>query len=219
MRTLEPVPELRTRRTRTEAREDNRQAILRAARELIVEVGYSSAQLDEIGHRAGVTKGAIYSIFGSKLDLLRALIEQHANDFLPLFSLQIEGQPEQTAEEILTALARSYCRVIERDDVLALLSFELELSSLALRDPATLEGVLAHERALTERLARALATHPRRNGRPLDGDQSMLAANLVLGALGGLGQRAVTMPWSTRDPDIIAAALIRLLPTDETGRA
>src|SRR5437867_12113787 len=93
---VEAPPVRRRRRTRAEARDDNRRALLAAARDLIVEVGYSSAQLDQIAERAGLTKGAIYSIFGGKLELLRALAEEHAGQFLPLLELDLDANPGRT---------------------------------------------------------------------------------------------------------------------------
>jgi AcrR family transcriptional regulator len=207
----------RRRRTRVEAREDNRRALLTAARELIVEVGYSSAQLDQIAERAGLTKGAIYSIFGGKEELLRALADEHAGQYLPLLEAGFDAEPHHTAEDVIEGLGRSYARLIDRPDALALLAFELELSTFALRDPATLETARASERALTDRLAAVLAGRARRAGPPLSTGQAEVAADLVLGALGGLGQRAVAMPWSPRTPEVVAAALVRLMPDPRRG--
>lgn len=200
------------RRTRAESREDNRQALLAAARQLIEEVGYSRAQLDEIAARAGLTKGAVYSIFGGKPGLFRAVVEEHARTFLPLLEWQFDVAPTVPAEELVEDLGRSYVRFLRTQDVIRLLAFELDLTGLALHDPDTLQLVQNHERALAQRLADALTGRRRRRGKPLTAEEAHVAADLVLGALGGLGQRMVTSPWMTWDDGVIAAALARLLP-------
>src|SRR5689334_9490899 len=56
-------------KARTALRERNRKALLRAAEELVAEHGYSGTSTAAIAARAGVTTGALYSIFGSKLQL------------------------------------------------------------------------------------------------------------------------------------------------------
>jgi hypothetical protein len=71
--------------------------------------------------------------------------------------------------------------------------------------------VLGHERAHTERLVSALTERARRRGPALDAGQATLAANLVLGALGGLGQRVVSMSWGGLEPQILGAVLVALL--------
>ena len=53
------------------------EAILEAASDVIFERGLS-APLDEIARRACVSKQTIYNHFGSKVDLMRALIERRA---------------------------------------------------------------------------------------------------------------------------------------------
>ena len=204
----------RRRRSRAESRDDNRKALLAAARELIVDEGYVSAQLDEIAERAGLTKGAIYSIFGGKLELLRAVVDAHAREVLPLLEWQFDVPPTDTAEELVERLARNYLTFLGRADTERLLAFELELNGLALRDAATRVLVVGHERALAERLAQALTGRRRREGPPLDEQGAANAADLVLGALGGIGQRLVTSPWMTREPDVIVPAMVRLLPSD-----
>jgi AcrR family transcriptional regulator len=202
----------RPRRTRAQSREDNRRALLAAAQELIVEVGYSGAQLDEIADRAGLTKGAIYSIFGGKLELLRAVVEEHASEVMPQLEWDFDAPGLETAEDLIDSLVRGYLRLLERSDTKQLLAFELDLGGLALRDTATLAAVLMREKALANRLADALAGRARRTGSPLSPEQAAIAADLVLGCLGGLGQRLVTAHWMSRDPNAISAAVVRLLP-------
>ena len=57
------------RRTAQES-EETRRALLRAAAEVFAEKGLHGARLDEIASRAAVTKGAIYSHFDGREDLL-----------------------------------------------------------------------------------------------------------------------------------------------------
>jgi AcrR family transcriptional regulator len=58
---------------RAEAKEANRRALLAAATALIAREG-TGVRLDAIAEAAGLTTGAIYSIFGSKSDLLVAVL-------------------------------------------------------------------------------------------------------------------------------------------------
>ncbi len=58
---------------RADAKEANRRALLAAATALIAREG-TGARLDAIAEAAGLTTGAIYSIFGSKSDLLVAVL-------------------------------------------------------------------------------------------------------------------------------------------------
>jgi AcrR family transcriptional regulator len=202
------------RRSRAEARESNRHALLAAAHDLIVEVGYNGAQLDEIADRAGLTKGAIYSIFGGKLELFRAVITEHARATLPLLDWDLDAAEAVTAEDLVAELGRKYVEFLDAQDSKRMLAFELDLAGLALRDQATLDVMLSHERAMTKRLAQALTGRQRRDGGRMPAAQAALAADLVLGALGGLGQRMTTSKWMTRDAETIAQALVRLLPAD-----
>jgi AcrR family transcriptional regulator len=73
-----------TKRART------RIALLAAALQVIEEKGFAAASLDEIATRAGMTKGAIYSNFGSKADLMLAAARAHAPVFAPAYEV---GEP------------------------------------------------------------------------------------------------------------------------------
>lgn len=62
--------------TRAEQRERTRQILVSDARALFAERGYAAVGLAEIVRSAGVTKGALYHHFDSKVDLFRAVLAQ-----------------------------------------------------------------------------------------------------------------------------------------------
>ncbi|NDU77412.1 TetR family transcriptional regulator [Actinomadura sp. DSM 109109] len=61
---------------RRDRRERTRAALLTAAERLWAERGIHGASLDDIAAAAGLTKGAVYSNFAGKTDLLLALMER-----------------------------------------------------------------------------------------------------------------------------------------------
>ena len=63
------------RKTRVRAAEDNRQAVLAAARRRFEDDGFHGASLDAIAEEAGFSKGVVYSRFGSKDELFLAVLE------------------------------------------------------------------------------------------------------------------------------------------------
>ncbi|MCP2335558.1 TetR/AcrR family transcriptional regulator [Actinomadura rupiterrae] len=74
-----PVPP-RERSTRREKRERTRAALLEAAERLWAEHGIHGASLDDVAAAAGLTKGAVYSNFAGKTDLLLALLEHYTRE-------------------------------------------------------------------------------------------------------------------------------------------
>lgn len=108
-------------------RERTRAALVAATLEVLSERGFAAASLDEIAARAGMTKGAIYSNFGGKADLLLAAVEARG---LTLGS----GRPSgRTAREELLATARDLAAALRRarDDT----AFMAEFQAHALADP------------------------------------------------------------------------------------
>ncbi|TDC59773.1 TetR/AcrR family transcriptional regulator, partial [Actinomadura sp. GC306] len=65
---------------RRNRREQTRSALLGAAERLWAERGIHGASLDDIAAAAGLTKGAVYSNFAGKTDLLFALMERFTAD-------------------------------------------------------------------------------------------------------------------------------------------
>jgi AcrR family transcriptional regulator len=62
--------------TRAQAKRQTRERLLEAARRVFVERGFHAATLDQVAQEAGHTKGAVYSAFESKADLLLAIFEE-----------------------------------------------------------------------------------------------------------------------------------------------
>jgi AcrR family transcriptional regulator len=65
------------RRRRDERRRETRDLILQAAAQLFARYGYHGVSLDAVAEEAGFTKGAVYSHFSSKQDLLANLLEHY----------------------------------------------------------------------------------------------------------------------------------------------
>src|SRR6187399_1806646 len=64
------------RMTRAERQQRTREEVLAAADRLFVERGFHATSVDEIAHAAGYTKGAVYSNFAAKEDVLFAVYER-----------------------------------------------------------------------------------------------------------------------------------------------
>ena len=67
---------MNVKRTQAERSESTRSALVEAARGLFAERGYAGVGTEEIVRAAGVTRGALYHHFGSKLELFAAVYEQ-----------------------------------------------------------------------------------------------------------------------------------------------
>jgi AcrR family transcriptional regulator len=66
--------------TRAESKQQTREAVLAAAREVFARDGFHGATLDRVAEQAGFTKGAVYSAFDSKADLFLAVYEARVDE-------------------------------------------------------------------------------------------------------------------------------------------
>ncbi|MCW2884808.1 MAG: hypothetical protein QOE54_5358 [Streptosporangiaceae bacterium] len=99
---------------RQEKREQTRAALLDAAERLWAERGIHGASLDDIAGTAGLTKGAVYSNFTGKTDLLLALLDRHTQHD---HGLELcEELRDGTAEARFERAGHHYARRLDGDD-------------------------------------------------------------------------------------------------------
>ncbi|MGA5868407.1 TetR/AcrR family transcriptional regulator [Streptomyces cinereoruber] len=147
--------------TRAEAKERNRRALLDAAFHVVSRDGHRAA-LAEITERAGLTTGAVYSLFGSKNGLVIALVTDHLE---PHYE-EIEQAVPAGADLLgaVDALARHQRRDCDGPGARAAVALQITLLDMALRDPELGERFAASVRAHEERLIALLSGRAHRGG-------------------------------------------------------
>ncbi|MER8104322.1 helix-turn-helix domain-containing protein [Kitasatospora sp. NPDC094016] len=136
------------RRVHTRAR------LLAAAGELFLAVGFARTSIEDVCAAAGYTRGAFYSNFAGKEDLLLALFDDQAADRMAeLAKLAGAGEalaPQERARLLVEALLR--VEPAETGWILLFLEFRL----LAARSEGLAERVAEHDRAVAQALAAVL---------------------------------------------------------------
>lgn len=117
-----PVPLPASKRDRTRA------ALIEATLDLIAEKGFAAVSLDEVAARAGMTKGAIYSNFDGKSDLLLAAVSARGLRVNPS-----QSSPSDTAADHVRAMAAGLTDLVRRSQGEA--RFVAEFQLYALSDP------------------------------------------------------------------------------------
>ncbi|MEV4165183.1 TetR/AcrR family transcriptional regulator [Nonomuraea dietziae] len=120
--------------SRAEARERNRRALIEAAAQELSERGYAAARLEDIASQAEVTTGSIYSIFGSKLNLVVAAMAHLAHDLYGQMAPELGAGDDLTVEQVLRSCARRIQHLASTPQARRYMHLELELASLALAD-------------------------------------------------------------------------------------
>ena len=118
--------------SRQERKAETRQHLLDAAAEVFARRGFEVASLDEVAAAAGYTKGAVYSNFASKTELLIALLERRIASQQTQYTRRFEGQDAAT---MARAMFRSPSRMPETDREFLVLAIEFWLH--AMRDERT----------------------------------------------------------------------------------
>ncbi|TXJ08269.1 MAG: TetR/AcrR family transcriptional regulator [Acinetobacter sp.] len=79
-----------------------RQAILQAAKDLFLELGYDGSSMDAIAQKAGVSKLTVYNHFNDKAQLFGAAIEMVCEQRLPrqLYEVNSDSDIEQVLQQL-----------------------------------------------------------------------------------------------------------------------
>ncbi len=175
-----------------------RARLLEAAAQVYARQGFAGATLDEVAAEAGFTKGAVYGHFGSKENLLVALVEEYlagqVTEQLALFD-----RDRATWERPLAGSERWMDRLAERPQRFRLF---VELWTYSQRDErlrARLAGGLATLRAT---LARFAADSSADAGFDAPAGVPEQFANVMLGLGLGLSMLKLT------EPDVVSSELL-----------
>jgi AcrR family transcriptional regulator len=146
-------------------RELTRTTLVEAASEVFADKGFYGASLEEIAEVAGFTRGAIYSNFGSKEELLYAVIDHFIDRQLHDFAATMDADTGDPVDEARAA-AGIFGRGMRQSRTITALELELRLA--ALRDPEVRRRLAQMERETSMKAARLVEEQVARHGLTLD---------------------------------------------------
>jgi AcrR family transcriptional regulator len=190
--------------TRAERRQQTRARLLDAAGQVFARRGFHAATVDEVAEAAGYTKGAVYSNFANKDELLLALLDQRVAAQLQ----QVEAlYAIESSEELLAAMrGRTEQEFAAARDFGVLM---VEFSLYAMRNPAAQAELATRYRQLRGRLAELITKRYARHQTSPPMPPEYLAA-LALATDAGLflqySAEPGALPW-----ELHADAMIQLL--------
>ena len=198
--------------TREEKKAQTRERLLDAAAKVFARRGFAGASLEDVAVEAGLTKGAVYSNFSSKDDLITALIDERVDDPLSAIPGAVAG--EASAHDQAFQAADLFLGAVEHNRDAWLLMFEYAIYQA--RRPELRRPISPHFLTQRAEMAELLEGGASRRGVALP----MPADELMLG-LSALGQGIALA--RLRDPDAVphdlfARMLVALIP-EIPGRA
>ncbi|WOP19505.1 TetR/AcrR family transcriptional regulator [Raineyella sp. LH-20] len=150
-------------------RAETRQRLLDGAVGVFADRGVLAASVEEICDRAGFTRGAFYSNYASKNDLVLALLAQDRERQQAMVdgvaSSEFVGRPVTSSQEIGVLVEHAVRRFVSRrrlDRDWVMVSAELRL--YAAREPGIREAFLAHQQAARAELLQSALSIAERAG-------------------------------------------------------
>jgi len=137
-------------------RQMTRDALIAAAGELFAKKGFNGSSMEEIATEAGFTRGAIYSNFGNKEDLLIAVMDR--------FFERMVDEYREVAIDDPVASAEAAAKVFRRENSHEMLPLELELRLNALRNPEMRKRLADLDRRQSENVARFIEEQIAKSG-------------------------------------------------------
>jgi AcrR family transcriptional regulator len=202
---------------RSARKAETRARLLQAAAEVYALRGFGGATLDEVAAQAHLTKGALYNHFGSKENLLTALMEEYLAGQIAEQLTLFDGD-RVTSERPLAGSESWMARLHERPDRFRLF---VELWTLAQRDEQLRLRLAGALRELHATFTSFAATSAAEGGvQPPPGAAEQFA-NVTLGLGVGLAMLKLTDPDSVPDALLgnVLSMLIRALESNPEARA
>ncbi|HXB15231.1 MAG TPA: helix-turn-helix domain-containing protein [Solirubrobacteraceae bacterium] len=202
---------------REERKAQTRARLLEAAAAVYARRGFDGATLDEVAAEAGFTKGAVYSHFGSKENLLLALSHQQRIAQLTE-QLELFDRERTSWERPLAGSARWMEVLREEPDRFRLF---VELWVRAQRDERLRERLAAGVEDLREMLAGFARDSAADAGTEPDAEADRQLANVFVALTMGMGIVSL-LDERALPPELLGNALsvlIRALESDPQARA
>jgi len=170
-------------------RELTRTALVEAAADVFARRGFDGASLEEIAEAAGFTRGAIYSNFGNKEDLMLAVVERYNQTLVDSFSETLAQGKDVSKEEMTVSAAALWRDLIRRDPNLNALNLEFRVR--ALRDPGFRARLLDLYKQNTARIAALIEREAKTYGiklaiDPIDLSEILNATTVGLSEMAGI---------------------------------
>jgi AcrR family transcriptional regulator len=195
---------------RSARKAQTRARLLEAAATVYARSGFNGATLDQVAAEAGFTKGAVYAHFGSKENLLLALLEEHMASQIAE-QLALFDRERATWERPLAGSAHWMERLESDPDRFRLL---IELWIYAQRDERLRERLAAGMNAMREMFARFATDSAADVGIDAEGDAAGQFATVTLGLSIGLPMLKLLDPDSV-SPSLLGTVLSILIITAE----
>lgn len=159
---------------------ETRERILGATRRLLAEVGIDGVTLKAITDEAGVGAGSFYNLFGSKDDAVFEVVREAIE--------AVDPDPAGAGTDTLEELVEAFVTFMTGASPIA--RIYLQLAGRGLTDEAIAQRVVRAHRRRVARFADAW----RRHDPSLSANESTGRAEVMLGALTGLGLTALMDP-------------------------
>ncbi|MGH8986264.1 MAG: TetR family transcriptional regulator [Acidimicrobiia bacterium] len=197
-----PKPEARP--TRGEKKALTRRRLIDAAATVFAQRGFAAASLDEIAEEAGLTKGAVYSNFWNKEDLVSAVLEDRFDQRLRDVTAEVDfdaGLEEQARTSSVAFMTRSH-----EEEWLLLL--DLEYLVHAIRNPEFRARHEVRHREALEAMTDVIESTAERSetALPMPAEQFAIVANAL-----ALGLSIESMQNPDGVPDELFGAALALM--------
>ena len=158
---MHSVPRRTTGPSRDEKKAMTRQRLLDAAAVVFARKGITAASLDDVADEAGLTKGAVYSNFGNKAELISTLLDQRLGE--PSFAIAPNIGADLPQAEQAKQAGQQFMSLVDREREAYVL--ELEFMLWLVRNPDSLRSSNYDQRV--HAMADEIRTRSEEHGRTL----------------------------------------------------